>query len=67
MINKNLNVNVNITDTEFFKKLAGHLSRLVDQIETSDFKDDNGHPLKNNAAYIGLIDYIANFIEEETE
>lgn len=28
------------------------LAKLVEQIEKADFRDEHGHPLKNNAHYI---------------
>lgn len=67
MKNKNLSVNVNITDTEFFKNLAIRLSELIYQIEKFDFKDGQGHLLKNDTAYVELIEYIGSVIEREEE
>lgn len=51
---KALNFDFSVKDTESVKQILSNLADLIGQIEKGDYKDDLGHDLKMNVAYVKL-------------
>ncbi|QKS71668.1 hypothetical protein FLK61_34140 [Paenalkalicoccus suaedae] len=53
-----LQIQVKVADMEPVKEIMHQLSDLIEQIEISEFKDENGNQLKTNFHYQKIIEGI---------